>query len=652
LDSRLSIVDTDSYATLGDAAARVATALERAGVTQGAPVILACPPGLRFVRALYGILRAGAIATPTQPPNDKNALARLRYICADSGALWGVALRETIAEMREMWAPHSLQWIALEDCLAEEPSPSAAMPSSEATAVYQYSSGTVGAPHGVRISHGNLLHNSELIRRSFVHTSKQRGLIWLPPYHDMGLIGGLIQPVYAGFRTTLMAPRTFLRSPLNWLKAVTMTGANTSGGPNFAYELCLGVSDDDIERAGLDLSRWTVAFSGAETVNPVTLKQFGRRFARFGFRTSSFTCCYGLAEATLLVSASTHMQRPTVLAADRESLAAGEVRVAQKAGEADRLLVGHGAPVQTVRIVKPDGTAASAREVGEIWIAGPSVAAPVTLDDRTFDAVLPDDSTNYVQTGDLGFIHNGELYVVGRSKAIVIVRGKNHQAEDIEETCRAIDAGLSKQGAVAFGDDQSGSVIVFEVPKRHDDMPVLLTSIRTAVAQTHGIAVDEIVLVRDRSLPRTPSGKVRRNLVAAAHRTGRLNTLTSWRANGAANSECERTRLPLPVLPSMAGVSHAQAVDLVSDWLAELLAVELHIPKADVDPATHFGVYGLDSLSALNLAMHIGQQYHADLEDTVFWDYPNCQMLAEYLVLGRQTRVEGDSRSTYSGVPA
>ena len=214
-------------------------------------------------------------------------------------------------------------------------------------------------PHGVRISHRNLLHNSELIRRAFVHTSKQRGLVWLPPYHDMGLIGGIVQPLYAGFRTTLMAPRTFLRSPLNWLRAITMTGATTSGGPNFAYESCLAASDDEIERANLDLSRWLVAFNGAETVNPATLRQFATRFRRFGFRMASFTSCYGLAEATLIVSASSHLHKPSLLDVDRNALAAGQIRLTTKADREHRRLVGLGTPLQAVRVIKQDGSEAS-----------------------------------------------------------------------------------------------------------------------------------------------------------------------------------------------------------------------------------------------------------------------------------------------------
>ncbi|WZB71455.1 AMP-binding protein [Achromobacter xylosoxidans] len=334
----------------------------------------------------------------------------------------------------------------------------------DAIAIHQYSSGTVGVPHGVRISHRNLLHNSELIRRAFVHTSKQRGLVWLPPYHDMGLIGGIVQPLYAGFRTTLMAPRTFLRSPLNWLRAITMTGATTSGGPNFAYESCLAASDDEIERANLDLSRWLVAFNGAETVNPATLRQFATRFRRFGFRMASFTSCYGLAEATLIVSASSHLHKPSLLDVDRNALAAGQIRLTTKADREHRRLVGLGTPLQAVRVIKQDGSEASPYDVGEIWVAGDSVAEPVGDEDSAFHAQLPDDPAQYVRTGDLGFVYKGELYVVGRSKAIVLVRSRNHHAEDMEASCRALEPALAQMGAAAFGDDEAGIAVVLEVP--------------------------------------------------------------------------------------------------------------------------------------------------------------------------------------------
>lgn len=629
MDSRLDIVDTDSYATLALAASRVAAALRAAGVAPGAPVILACAPGLDFVRAFYGILRAGAVALPTQPPTEKNAIARLEHVAAGSAATWGIATRATLATRDPALQPASLRWLTVEDCLAGPPDAGPSGNRPDAIAIHQYSSGTVGVPHGVRISHRNLLHNSELIRRAFVHTSKQRGLVWLPPYHDMGLIGGIVQPLYAGFRTTLMAPRTFLRSPLNWLRAITMTGATTSGGPNFAYESCLAASDDEIERANLDLSRWLVAFNGAETVNPATLRQFATRFRRFGFRMASFTSCYGLAEATLIVSASSHLHKPSLLDVDRNALAAGQIRLTTKADREHRRLVGLGTPLQAVRVIKQDGSEASPYDVGEIWVAGDSVAEPVGDEDSAFHAQLPDDPAQYVRTGDLGFVYKGELYVVGRSKAIVIVRGRNHHAEDMEASCRALEPALAQMGAAAFGDDEAGIAVVLEVPRRHPDMPGLLERVRGALAEQHGIAVDEVVLVRERSLARTPSGKIRRSAVAAAHRAGRLSPLSSWRAHC---QETSRTRPPLPAMPALASLPRETALAQIRDWLAALLAAELNMQKADINPDTHFGVYGLDSFAAVNLAMHIGDQSRVDLEATLFWDYPNCTMLSEFLV--------------------
>lgn len=630
MNHRLDVTETDGYASLADMAGRVAGALERLGVAGAAPVILACAPGLDFVRTFFGILWRGGVAVPTPPPGDAQAERRLRWVAQDAGARWIIASRDTVARNAARETREGLRWVAVEDCLAHEVRHAGPGVAPEAVAVLQYSSGTVGAPHGVRISHRNLMENSELIRRAFVHTAKHRGLVWLPPYHDMGLVGGIVQPVYAGFRTTLMAPRTFLRSPANWLRAITLTGATTSGGPNFAYDHCVALGDAELESAGLDLSRWRVAFTGAETIEPRTLAAFARRFRRFGFRRSAFTCCYGLAEATLLVSGASRMRPPTALAVDRRALAAGEVRVAYDDEPEQRTLIGHGTPAQTVRIVARDGSVATSGTLGEIWVTGASIAEPISSGDERFGARLAGDARAYVRTGDLGFVYRGELFVAGRIKAVLVVHGRNHSAEDVEATCRGLHPDLAQLGCAAFGDDESGVAVLQELPRRWEAPSTLATDIRKAVAEVHGIALAAVALVRHGGLPRTPSGKVRRLAAAQDFANGALPVVEAWQDPGRAARREGRPRARLAPCPPLAAAGH-EAEQALRGWLQALLAAELRMSASEVDPDTHFGVYGLDSLAATSLALHIGDQLGRTLEATVFWDYPNCSMLARFL---------------------
>jgi len=380
-------------------------------------------------------------------------------------------------------------------------------PAPDGLAFVQYTSGSTAAPRGVRVLHRNLMDNLRAIQRAFGFTADTRGLTWLPPFHDMGLVGGLLSPLYAGFPVVVMAPTAFLRRPLSWLSAITELGLTSTGGPNLAYELCVRRAVETGGELALDLSTWETAFVGAEPVNPRVLARFATTFAPYGFRAGAFMPCYGLAEATLMVSGAPRGRGAGSTVFEEEALRAGRVR---PTGGTGRELVSVG-PVVTgaAAIVDPDTRERCAPgAVGEIWLSGPSVAdgywrSTVDREDQPFDARLAGDAepdTPYLRTGDLGFLHGDELYIAGRRKEMLIIRGRNVFPQDVENTVDEHRPGSSRGACVVFSVDVDGE----------EERDQLVMAIREAVAREHAIAVHRVAFTGIGRLPRTTSGKKRR----------------------------------------------------------------------------------------------------------------------------------------------
>src|SRR6266436_3572948 len=412
----------------------------------GKPVVLLYPSDLEYVSAFFGCLNAGAVAVPAYPPRLNRTLHRLQAIVADSQA----TLALSVSSIRERIEPlcnqfpnlKHLKWLTTDD-LEGDVQDEWRNPflTGDTPAFLQYTSGSTSQPKGVMVSHGNLLHNQQMIQRAFEQTESSIIVGWLPLYHDMGLIGNVLQTLFVGARCVLMSPAAFLQSPFRWLQAISCFRATTSGGPNFAYDLCVRKVSED-QRRQLDLSSWKVAFNGAEPIQPATLERFAKAFAPCGFKPESFHPCYGLAEATLFVSGKKHPGHPGVESFDSSELVKNRAVNTAGKGAADRLLVSCGIPFgeQKLVIVNPESlTECSPDEVGEVWAAGQSVAAGYwnqpEATAHTFHAHLAgDDEQTFLRTGDLGFLHDGELYVTGRLKDLIIIRGLNHYPQDIEQT--------------------------------------------------------------------------------------------------------------------------------------------------------------------------------------------------------------------------
>ncbi len=452
---------------------------------QGERALLLFPPGLDFVAAFFGCLYAGIVAVPVASPARNRGTSSLEAIFRASkpSLILGTTNHRKLIEQSCAHLPDLLErpWIATDgvenDCqrgwrgLAID---------GRQTAFLQYTSGSTSSPKGVVLSHENLLYNAALIQRAFGNTTESSAVFWLPLYHDMGLIGGVVQPIYCGGSCTLLAPAAFLQRPALWLETISRTRATVSGGPDFAYDLCVRkISPAD--REGLDLSSWQVAFTGAERIRAETIEQFTEAFAPCGFRREAFFPCYGLAEATLMVSGGPRQTAPTIIRVRADALARHQVQETSGNGSATRTLVGCGEclPGQKVVIVDPQTChPRDEGEVGEIWVQGRSVASgyygwPEATQTAFGGRLATTGEGPFLRTGDLGFLREGQLFVTGRLKDVIIIRGRNYYPEDIERSVERAHDAFRAGYCAAFSvdvEDRERLVVVQEIEPRRRDL--------------------------------------------------------------------------------------------------------------------------------------------------------------------------------------
>lgn len=540
---------TLTYAELHGRACAIAAAIEAERRAPAEPALLLFPPGLDYIAALFGCFYAGAPAVPAFPPvpsRISRTLPRLLGILEDSAAdvvLTTTALRDAV-EQWVGWARGAVspRVVATDGCVQADAGRGSIDVATDALALLQYTSGATSAPRGVMLTHEHLLSNSERIYQSFGVSSDDRVVIWLPPYHDMGLIGGVMQPLYGGMSCTLMSPITFLRHPIVWLREMSRNRATTTGGPNFAYDLCVRRTRPE-QRVGLDLSDWEIAFTGAEPVSAQTIEAFATTFAPYGFRREAFYACYGLAEATLLVSGGRRMGGPRLMRVDRERLDRDGIAAAPTGDGATRVLVGCGTTPSEHRAVVVDPSSlrtCADGQVGEIWFSGPSVAAGYWRrpqeTESTFGAFTSDTGEGpFLRTGDLGFTIDGEVFVTGRLKEVMIVNGRNCYPIDVEKACETAVASLRPNCGAAFGvSDESGResvVVVYEVAGDDpDEHAAALDAVRSAVSMDASVSPAAVVLVEPRTIPKTSSGKVQRLLCREQFLANELAEVARWEA--------------------------------------------------------------------------------------------------------------------------
>ena len=673
-----------SYAELDRKARSLGAWLIASGMA-GKRVLLLYPSGLDFIAAFMGCLYGGAIAVPAYPPRKNRSVERIEAIAADANASVALTTRDVLDRFDALRATapslEKLLW-KVDSELESDWADRWQRPdiNGDTLAFLQYTSGSTGTPKGVMLSHENLLHNSLGIMQAFEITRSQASVFWLPSFHDMGLIGGILVPLYSGKFNVLMSPVAFLQKPLRWLQAITKYRATISGGPNFAYELCVRKITPE-QKQSLDLSSWTLAFNGAEPVRPETIDAFCDAFAPYGFRREAFFPCYGLAESTLLVTGGMKFEPPVVRTFDATSIETGTVLTRTGFAPNSRRLVGSGRELdgQDVRIVDPQACEAlPPGQIGEIWVSGPSVAQGYwnrpESSAATFEAMLAQPDTRsatqsvkkwqpnpgpYLRTGDLGFFDNGELFVTGRLKDLIIVRGRNHYPQDIEQSAEMASPIVRAGSVAAFSVDIDGRervVVVAELERGKREAGEVLASfnaIRKQLAIEHEIALEAIVLVRPNSIAKTSSGKIQRHACKRQFLEGTLEVVEQhigWMQAGQAvdavptdTAEPTRALHPPGELPRLARLrpmgdaSRAMRPDreLPQDIVQ---AVFDHVRQIAKDRAGHLTLdsniveLGLDSLERMEIVASLEETFGGRFPEQVLPQIETCREVTEAIL--------------------
>lgn len=607
---------------------------ERAKI--GDRVLLLVPPGLDYIASYFGCLYAGVIAVPAYPPNPRRPDARIPAIvddCAPVLAITTGALHAKLESWRgESERLESIGWVTVDEAGGDADQWTQTSVGPDSVAMLQYTSGSTAMPKGVMLTHRNLMHNLSLIHDAFsvADAPDDVGVFWLPPFHDMGLIGGILEPCYLGRSVVLMPSATFLQRPLSWLEAMSQYKVSTSAAPNFAFDLCVDRIKPE-ETRGLDLSGIRTIFHGAEPIRADTIERFSRAFGDIGFRRDAFLPCYGLAEASLFVSGGTWGQGPYTLDVSRAGL---EQKRVEQARAGDRLrLVSSGAPApgQEIRIVDTESLAdAGERRVGEIWVRGESVAKGYwnRPEETTtaFSAKLEGRGESFLRTGDLGFVDDGQLFVTGRLKDLIILAGRNYYPQDLELAAERSHPSLRPGHAAAFAIEQESGperlAIVLEVTRHHreSDSEAVFSAVRRALAEREGVLPDLIALVRQNSVPRTSSGKVQRRATRALLLDGELDVIaqSSERIDDVA----------------MLNPARGEGSASVEAWLRRWVADELQIDITSVDPTASIREYGLDSVTAVRLVTELEQVLGHRVDVALLWRERSIRSLARALEAG------------------
>lgn len=630
-----------TYSTLRDSALRFASQLRRR-TQPGDRALLLLPTGHDFLPAFFGCLYAGVIAVPAKLPRPRRSTDYLSAIIANASPRLVIMPAARLSEVGRVIAANALpaQLVCCEELADGDMTYDgrSSRPTPNTIAMLQYTSGSTSLPRGVMLTHHNLMSNLAAIQQRFQVTTDCNSVTWLPHYHDMGLIGGLLSPIYTCSQAHVMSPLEFLRRPRSWLEAISQNRATISGGPNFAYNLC---AQADVTAADeFDLSCWRLAFNGAEPISARTLRRFVDIFSSCGFRESAFFPCYGLAESTLLVSGN-RADQPRSVCLNRRSLQRHAV-VMEPVSADSTVVVSSGQVVDAtqVKIVSPrTQQECSADEIGEIWVAGPAVAkgywkSPNETQTK-FQNSLTGHSEMFFRTGDLGFLREGELFVTGRLKDLIIIRGSNHYPQDIETTVNADCDGLIAHTA-AFPVDLDGQehlAIACELPRsavRTTDTTKLMESIRNAVSEQHDITPIGIVLLRPGQIPKTTSGKTQRLQCAARFSAGGWQEVARWAAVTQCSSKPHPAHHPVP---------RPTTQNELIEWLSKQVTATgterplntnaVDINAVDID--ANFGSFGLDSATIVGLAGKLESKVGRVLSPTTLYEFSTIRSLARHL---------------------
>ena len=642
----LSDTDRDTSITYEDLDRRAKTigAWLQSRRLEGERALLMFQPGLDFIAAFFGCVYANVLAVPVYPLKRNRNAARLQAVIENARPAIGLvseSLSDRVsAALSAVPTASGMQWVTLQQIALDSTHADwrTSHVTRETVAFLQYTSGSTSQPKGVMVTHGNMLHNQRLIREAFQTTSDDIVVGWLPPYHDMGLLGNILHPLYSGCRCVLMAPHAFLQRPGRWLEVISRFKGTISGGPNFAYDLCTERVSAE-QRAQLDLASWRVAFNGAEPIRLETLDRFAETFSVSGLQRRAFFPCYGLAEGTLMVSGGVPEAEPVVQAVSKDALELNQVVLSDGTDGVSTSLVGCGRTLleQRLVIVHPESLQeCAADEIGEIWVMGSSVAKGYwgrnEETSQAFRAYLPESGEGpFLRTGDLGCVRDGELFVTGRIKDLLILRGRNYYPQDLEWTAAQAHEALPLGGGAAFTIEighQERPVIVHEINRRGDwHLPDVTEAVRRAVAE-EDLELAAVVLIKPGSLPRTTSGKVRRQSCRQAFLQGELSIVAQWRQDDRADVPGEIKDEKKPQLST----AHSGAQQ-DGQWMLGEIARVAQIPQAQLDVQEPVAQYILDSLKLFQVKGAIEARYHVDTPVEDYFDH-SMQVLIDRVRAG------------------
>ncbi|MDA1014163.1 MAG: AMP-binding protein, partial [Planctomycetota bacterium] len=634
LDDGETVSGTLTFAELDQQAQQIAAGL-RHRLQKNERVLLLFPPGLEFVRAFWACLYAGVVAVPLYPPRHNRVDSRIIDVTKDAAAAIALTTAEIAAEDHRATLGH-VPLCSLDELIKSGETFREASVGGDSLAFLQYTSGSTSTPKGVMVSHANLLENLANMHEGWYHDSESVIVTWLPTFHDMGLIYGVLQPAFNGLRCVAMPPATFFRQPLRWLQAFTKYRGTHATAPNFAYEHC-AVSISPEDREGLDLSSWVAAVNGSEPVRESTQRKFYEAFGPYGFRYDSFCPGFGLAEATLKATA-THVGEPVAsCVVDIAGLAENRVVEREPTTHDSRpewasptqTLIGCGPPSGTNRVLivdpetrilcSPDG-------VGEIWMSGPTIAQGYwnrpQESQETFGATLADTGEGpFMRTGDLGFWRNGHLFVTGRIKDVIIQNGVNVYPQDIEHTVERSHVAIRPSTGAAFSvevGDQERVVLVQEVERSHVrtmNVDEVIGAIRRSVFAEHDISLYAVALVRPASILKTSSGKIQRRACKQAFVNGDLRIVAQWQADSAAAENLE-------LVEELAGLNATDRLARMIAYLRQLLSGHLNCRPEEIGLRDRLVELGIESTSAVEISIQLHEDLGPAVTSTVIFDYP------------------------------
>ena len=641
-----------SYGQLHQQAVAIAGFLQSLNL-KGERALLIFPAGLDFITAFFGCLYAGVIAVPIYLPFSNRVGVEDKLEATIANAQPKIILTTAEVQARLEKFQTALPTIHNTNSLLSNRSKAVWRKeaiSAQELAFLQYTSGSTKSPKGVMISHQNLIHNSEMIKNIFQHSEKTVLLSWLPHYHDMGLIGSILQAFYVGGTAILMAPMAFLQQPIRWLKAISKYGVHTSGGPNFAYELCAAQINES-EKLTLDLKSWTVAFNGAEPIRASTLEKFAATFKDYGFHKEAFYPCYGLAESTVFVSGGIKLTGFKTKTLDVLELEKNRLKPASKIDSKNATFVGCGSVWfdTQLKIVNPKtSTLCAADQIGEIWVKSQSVSKgywmnPVTSVE-TFEAYIAETGEGpFLRTGDLGFVDQDQLYITGRLKELIILRGTNHYPQDIEERVQTAYPAFALEAGAAFSASigtEEKLVMVQEIRRTHlrtFDFEKAVAAIRHVISEFHGIEVEAIVFIKPSTIPKTSSGKIQRLKAKQLFLSNELQKVAEWRLhNRVAGSDATT-------------VNEAKSPSAIYELLIAKLAEKVHLAREKIDIHLPFSFFGLDSANAVSLSGELEKIFQCSLPPTLLYEYPTLHALAQFFIDSQISAIETSSHREYSG---